>query len=114
MILNKGKFNGKQVLSEQAVNAMQLNRISADTKIMGTPEEAGNFTYGSGLWVMDGKAYLEKSNEVSSPGLFGSFPWINNQLNYAGFLFTFNLKTKGRHERYVELMQLVNHAIQQK
>jgi CubicO group peptidase (beta-lactamase class C family) len=114
MLLNKGIYNGKQVLSEQAINVMQLNRISADAKIINTPEEAGNFTYGSGLWVMDGKTYLEKSNEVSSPGLFGSFPWINNHLNYAGFLFTFNLKTKGRHERYVELMQIVNHAIQQK
>ena len=52
-----------------------------------------------------------RSVAVTSPGLFGSFPWVDNQKKYAGFLFCFNLKSKGRNERYKELKQLVDEAL---
>jgi CubicO group peptidase (beta-lactamase class C family) len=86
MILNKGTFKGKQILSENSVNQMQINRITSDVKVAYTPTEAGDFGYGYGEWVMEKGSNANLSNVVTSPGLFGSFPWVDNQKKTAGFL----------------------------
>lgn len=53
----------------------------------------------------------KRSDGVTSPGLFRSFPWVDNESQYAGFLFCLNMKSKGRNERYKELKHLVDEAI---
>ncbi len=111
MILQDGMFNGKQVLSKSAVTAMQQNRITPDTKIAGSPAEAGNWGYGFGEWVMDDIGSEKRSGAVTSPGLFGSFPWADNRNKSTGFLMTFNIKNKGRNEKYKELKKLVDEAL---
>ncbi len=121
MVLHEGEFNGKQILSKASVIEMQKNRVTKDAVIISSPAEAGNWGYGFGEWVMDsplltspergGIPDSERSNAVSSPGLFGSFPWVDNKNKYAGFLMTFNLKNKGRNERYKELKKLVDEAL---
>lgn len=110
MILNRGVYNGRRVLSEQSVAAMQVNRITKDVTVAYAPAEAGNFGYGFGEWVME--SANGQSTAVTSPGLFGSFPWIDNNRKYAGFLMTFYVKNDGRHERYKALKKLVDEALQ--
>jgi CubicO group peptidase (beta-lactamase class C family) len=110
MILNKGSFGGKQILTEQSVNAMQINRIGPDVKIEYSPAEAKGLGYGYGEWVdrsEDGKP----SEWATSPGLFGSFPWIENEKHYCAFLMTFYLKNEGRNERYIGLKRLVDDSV---
>jgi CubicO group peptidase (beta-lactamase class C family) len=111
MILQEGVFTGKQVLTKASVIEMQKNRISADTKIISSPAEAGDWGYGFGEWMMSSEKGTGRSDAVTSPGLFGSFPWIDNKKQYAGFLMTFNINHKGRHERYAELKKLVDEAL---
>ena len=108
MILHKGMFRGKRILSEKSVADMQVNRITSDVKIAYAPAEAGNFGYGFGEWVMDNAT---PSKAVTSPGLFGSFPWIDNERGYAGFLMTYYIKNDGRNQRYKQLKQLVDAAV---
>jgi hypothetical protein len=48
---------------------------------------------------------------ITSPGLFGSFPWVDNEKKYCGFLMTFYLKNQGRNERYKTLKSLVDESI---
>jgi len=55
-----------------------------------------------GEWVMDDATGEKRSNAITSPGLFGSFPWVSNDKQYAGLLFVFNIKSKGRNEKYKE------------
>ena len=86
-----------------SIAQMQVNRCTPDVKIGYAPAEAGTFGYGYGEWVMDEKT-------VTSPGLFGSFPWVNNDKKYAAFMMTYYIKNSGRHERYVELKSLVDEA----
>jgi CubicO group peptidase (beta-lactamase class C family) len=123
MILNNGMYNGKQILSEESVAAMQVNRITEDRTISYTPAEAAGWGYGLGEWVAPTCDSLSKklwgcSEEkarsffASSPGLFGSFPWVDNEKHYAGFLLTFGFKSKGRSERYRELKTLTDEALQ--
>jgi len=111
MVLTEGKFNGKQVLSKNSIIEMQKNRVGKDVTVASSPAEAGNWGYGFGEWIIDGTEEGKRSMVVSSPGLFGSFPVVNREKNYCGILFTFNLKSKGRHERYTELQAALNESI---
>ena len=109
MILNKGIYNGKQVLSKSSVDLMQMN-YAEGKKILYTPANAVNWGYGLGEWVIkdaNGKA----SDAVSSPGLFGSFPWVDNKRQYAAILLTFNFKNKGRAELYRSLKETVDAVV---
>lgn len=111
MILDKGTFHGKRILSENSVNEMQVNRLDPSVKIAYAPAEAGNFGYGFGEWVMESAATTNISTVVTSPGLFGSFPWVDNNKKYCAFLMTFYVKNDGRNQRYKELKKLVDEAI---
>lgn len=109
MILNKGSFNGRQVLTATSVELMQKNYI-AGKEVIYSPANAGNWGYGFGEWVMS-DATGKLSDAITSPGLFGTFPWVDNKRNYAAILLTFNLKNKGRGELYHSLKQLVDTAV---
>ena len=83
---------------------MQVNRITPDVKVAYTPAEVTGVGYGYGEWIMG-------NGLVSSPGLFGSYPWIDNRKGYCAFLMAFYLKTDGRQEKYAELRKLVDEQI---
>ena len=111
MILHDGVFEGKQVISKNSIIRMQQNYAKGAT-VGFSPAEAGNWGYGFGEWVMEEATIRSKG--VTSPGLFGAFPWIDNEKKYAGFLMCFNLKQNGRNEKYKELKALVDEALGEK
>jgi CubicO group peptidase (beta-lactamase class C family) len=106
MILHKGVFNGSRILSEKSVAEMQVDRISPDVKIGYSPVPMNNIGYGYGEWVLkpDGKT-------VTSPGLFGSIPWVDNDRGYCAFLMTFYIKKRDAEQRFRDLKQLVDAII---
>lgn len=112
MILHKGYFNGKQVLTEESIKEMEIDRIGPDVKIAWSPAEAEGLGYGYGEWVVKNSEQGKPGKWVTSPGLFGSFPWVENDKQYCAFLMTFYLKSKGRNERYFELKKLVDETFQ--
>lgn len=109
MILHNGRFSNKNILSDSSVIKMQQNYAKGAT-VAYSPAEASGWGYGFGEWVMEDAD--KRSKAVTSPGLFGSFPWVDNERKYAAVLFCFNLKNKGRGERYKELKKLVDEAIE--
>jgi CubicO group peptidase (beta-lactamase class C family) len=108
MILDKGIFKGKRILSVKSIADMQVNRITPDVRVVYSPAEAGDAGYGYGEWVMQTSSITNLSRTVSSPGLFGSFPWVDNEKKYSGFLMTYYIRPEGRGERYRELKELVD------
>lgn len=112
MILQKGLFNGKRILSEKSVRDMQVNRVTPAVKVAYMPAEAGDFGYGFGEWVMETAVANNQPKAVCSPGLFGSFPWVDNQKAYCAILLSFNLKSRGRNEKYRSLKALVDKALE--
>lgn len=107
MILQKGQFKGRQVLSAASVAEMQRNLITDQVRIAYSPAEAGlTVGYALGEWVMENGQ--NGSRTVSSPGLFGSFPWVDKEKGYCAILLCMSIKTEGRHERYQELKKLVD------
>ncbi|WP_116786877.1 serine hydrolase domain-containing protein [Flavobacterium psychrotrophum] len=109
MILNKGLFNGRRILTEKSIAEMQVNRLTADVTIAHSPAQAKGLGYGYGEWVYGGAG--GPSTAVSSPGLFGSYPWVDNYWHYGAFLMAVNLKSDGRQELYTELKELVDKAM---
>lgn len=101
MILNRGVFEGKRVLSEKSIAEMQINRITDDVSIAYTPTESKGFGYGFGEWIQ------KNTGIVTSPGLFGSFPWVDNEKGYCAVMICFYLNNQGRNERYRTLPELV-------
>ncbi|HVI43990.1 MAG TPA: serine hydrolase domain-containing protein [Chitinophaga sp.] len=92
MLMNKGvTTDGKRVLTNIAVDAMEQSMTGNVTvayspyplNILNTPH-----FYGIGNWrdltTADGTLM-----ENSSPGAFGSHPWINRSKKITGFVFTF-------------------------
>ena len=109
MILHDGMYEGKKVLTKTSVIKMQQNYAKGAT-VASSPAEAGSWGYGFGEWVMEDAPV--RSNAVTSPGLFGAFPWVDNEKKYAAFLICLNLKQQGRNEKYKELKALVDEALQ--
>ncbi|MEO6285797.1 MAG: serine hydrolase domain-containing protein [Dyadobacter sp.] len=112
MILNQGLFKGKRILSENSIAQMQVNRISSEVQVTYKPEQSGALGYGFGEWIMPARPDRVTSSSVSSPGLFGSYPWVDNQNETAGFLMAFYLDHSHRAADYQELRALVNDALQ--
>lgn len=111
MVLNKGTFNGKRILSETSIAEMQVNRVTTDVKVTHSPKEAGAFGYGFGEWVMESAATNNLTTAVTSPGLFGSFPLVDNKNKYCAFMLCYYVQSKGRGERYKELKGLMDEAV---
>ena len=111
MILNEGTYNGKRVLSKKSIASMEQNRVGKDCKIVYSPAEAGNWGYGFGEWILGTVPCGERAIAAASPGLFGSFPWIDREKNYAAFLFTLYIKSEGRNKRYLDLKNIVDQAL---
>ncbi|NNV57863.1 serine hydrolase [Panacibacter sp. KCS-6] len=109
MLLNKGMFNGKRILSENAINTMQ-QAITKPAMIKYTPPSAKGYDYALGEWVLatDEKG---KSTIVSSPGLFGTWPYIDIVRGYAAIFFVKNLEIEQRQPMYTDLRNEIEQQI---
>jgi CubicO group peptidase (beta-lactamase class C family) len=121
MILNDGVYKGKRIISKALINEMQKNRVGKDCVMANNPDEAGRWGYGFGVWLMDQPLAIAsrkdaipespRSQQVCSPSLSGSFPWINYQKKYAAILFVMNSNRDSRFQLYEQLKELVDAAI---
>jgi CubicO group peptidase (beta-lactamase class C family) len=122
MILNDGIYNGKRIISKALIQEMQKNKIGRDCIISYSPDEAGKWGYGLGEWLMDNPLAISprkdavpesvRSQSVCSPGLSGSFPWVDNQKKYSAILFVMNLNQKDRYGSYRELKSIIDNILQ--
>lgn len=109
MILNKGIYNGKRILSEQSIALMQTSQTTIPM-IKYAPKVAEGFNYGLGEWVFEtdenGVATV-----VSSPGLFGTWPLIDKCRGYAVIIFTKGILTEGKKESYLGIKKIIDQQI---
>jgi CubicO group peptidase (beta-lactamase class C family) len=114
MILNKGKVNDKQILSEESIREMEINRVGPNVKVAYSPGEAAGLGYGYGEWVVYDTVHANSGQWITSPGLFGSFPWVDNNKQYCAFLMSFDLNFRNRQKRYFALKQIVDESVEAK
>jgi CubicO group peptidase (beta-lactamase class C family) len=131
MLLNKGKYNGKQILSEAAVEEMRQVQ-NRTVQIMYAPKAAEGFLYASGSWVVSyydstiqlpGKKNITPplpeswNKEISiatvlaSPGLFGTWPMIDYCRDYAYIVFVKNFLGEERAGVHLELKKIIDQQI---
>ena len=109
MLLNKGVFNGKRILGTEVISQMQRIRTE-NVNVIYRPAEAKFLDYGWGEWILERNAVGE-STVLSSPGLFGTYPWIDIQRNYAAIIFVKNIHFKDRQKNGEAMRVAVNRAI---
>ncbi len=109
MILQKGEFKEKQIISSKTIELMQISR-TAHAKVVYSPKEAFGFEYGWGEWILE-KDETGNSTVVCSPGLFGTYPWVDIKRNYAAIVFVKNIHVKNRQKIYQEIRDAVNLSI---
>lgn len=110
MILQKGAFKGKQIIRSKTIDLMQISR-TVNAKVVYSPDEAKGFEYGWGEWILE-KDKDGNSTVISSPGLFGTYPWIDLQRNYAAIVFVRNIRFKDRQKNYQLIRDAVNAEIE--
>jgi len=106
MILQKGMFNGQRILSEKSIAEMQVDRVTPDVKVAYSPVPMEHVGYGYGEWVV-----RSGGGTVTSPGLFGSIPWVNNEKGYCAFLMTFYIKKGEKETLFLSLKQIVDASL---
>jgi CubicO group peptidase (beta-lactamase class C family) len=106
MLLNKGKYKGQQILSENAVNEMMQVQDKPE-QIKYAPKAAEGFTYALGSWVMEDDKN-GKATALTSPGLFGTWPLVDYCRGYAYIIFVKNLLGEERADAELELKKLID------
>ncbi|WP_207632779.1 serine hydrolase domain-containing protein [Foetidibacter luteolus] len=109
MILNKGMFNGKRILSEKSIEEMQKAQTTP-AMIKYAPPAATGYNYALGEWILE-QDKDGKSIAVSSPGLFGTWPVVNNQKGYAAIVFVKTILNETRKEIYSDIYKIIDDAV---
>ena len=110
MILEKGNFMGKRILSEQAIAQMQTIQTSAKINKKYVPKVVEGFEYGLGEWI---EATDSKGNStvVSSPGLLGAWPYIDKCRNYACIIFVKSIADEEKKTIYQDIKKAIDKQI---
>lgn len=109
MLLNKGKYNGQQILSEASVNLI-LQTQTNPSLIKYAPAAAAGYNYALGCWVIEADA-SGKATVAASPGLFGTWPMIDLCRGYAYIVFVKNLLGEERAGAHIELKKVIDKQI---
>lgn len=109
MILNRGTFMGKRILSEGAIEQMQSVQTNKVTKKY-IPKVTEGMEYGLGEWIQETDA-KGNSTVVGCPGLFGTWPYIDKCRGYACILFTNPLQSEQKKDLYLRLKEIIEEQI---
>ncbi len=108
MLMHKGKYNGVQILSENAVNEMMKIRDKPE-QIQNSPKSAEGYLYASGAWVMESKDGV--ATTLTCPGLFGTWPMIDFCRGYAYIVFVKDLLGEERANVHRSLKAIIDAQI---
>lgn len=111
MLLNKGKFNGKQIISEASVKELRSIHTSNEL-IRYAPKTATGFQYALGSWVLDETAIQgAEASILASPGLLGTWPMIDWCRGYACIFFAKTLLGEQKADAYLQLKGTIDERL---
>lgn len=103
MLLNKGEFMGKRILSEKSVQEIETAQFP-ELRIKYVPRGFEDLKEGLGTWV-------EKGNVISSINLTGTWPYIDKCRNYAAVIMVKNPAVEPRKEVYAQFKEAIDKQI---
>ncbi len=109
MILNKGMFNGKKILSEKAVEEM-LKTNASGKQIKYAPKTEEGYSYGLGAWIQEAD---DKGNGLvlSAPGSFGTWPIVDNCRGYACIFFIKGSLDEEKKKIYMNIKRSIDEVL---
>ena len=112
MLLNNGKYNGQQVLSEESVKQMRQVQTTPEM-IRYAPKVVKGYNYALGSWVIE-----EDNNRLGTvlacPGLFGTWPLIDYCKGYACLIFVKSLLGEQKVDIYNQMKAAIDEKMQSK
>jgi CubicO group peptidase (beta-lactamase class C family) len=109
MLLNKGQFNNKPVLTESSIAELQKMTAEAN-QIKYAPKPAEGAAYGLGQWILE-TTPEGKPEVIGVPSLNGSWPMIDLCRNYAFVLLTGNFSGEQKKDYYMSLKAIIDENI---
>ncbi|MEI7508481.1 MAG: serine hydrolase [Flavobacterium sp.] len=112
MLVNKGTFKGKKILSEKAINAIKTPQTTLD-KIKYAPKVAEGFNYALGCWIEETDS---NGNPIvlTCPGLFGTWPLVDFKKGYACLFFVKSLLNEQKGSTYVAVKKSIDRVVETK
>jgi CubicO group peptidase (beta-lactamase class C family) len=112
MLLNNGKYNGQQILSEESVK--QLRTIHSKTEqIRYTPKTTIGFNYALGSWAIE-EGNDGKATALASAGLTGAWPMVDWCRGYALLVITKSQLNELKKDPFMDLKSGVEDRLQSK
>ncbi len=109
MMLNKGMFNGRKILSEDAVKQLETPQMTQGmVKYAPKAAEGSDFGLGDIILEKDGSG---KVTAVASPGFYGTWPMIDLCRGYACIIFTKDLPNETKKEIYTDFKASIDKVI---
>ena len=109
MLINKGKFNNKQILTEESV-ATLLSLQSPAGQMKNTPKPAEGLGYALGSWVIESDA-KDKASAVAGPSFSGTWPMVDLCRGYTMVVLTKELSTPPNKDFYLDMKSIIDAAI---
>jgi CubicO group peptidase (beta-lactamase class C family) len=109
MILNKGMFNGKKVLSEKSVNYL-LEHQFPESRLRYNPELTKGWKYAAGSWIEEDNGSTW-NNIYSGASAQGVWPWIDLKRKYIGVVLPISPLNIQKRELYMQIRSGVEAAI---
>jgi CubicO group peptidase (beta-lactamase class C family) len=103
MLLNKGMFNGKKVLSEESVAELMKAQYASNLPVRGnTPPAGEGYRWAPGAWI-SGTDASGNTTAMNSDGLTGTYAWIDFSRRYAAIVFPKTQKDDQKKDAYLLL-----------
>ena len=112
MLLNKGKYNGQQVLSEASVNLMRQDQIAPEM-VKNAPKGVQGFSYALGSWVIE-QDNNKTGTVLTCPALYGSWPVIDYCKGYACLIFVKSILSEQNADIYNQMKASIDEKLQSK
>jgi CubicO group peptidase (beta-lactamase class C family) len=109
MLLNNGIFNGKQIVSADAIEQMETLSINPTT-IQIMPTAVKSFDYGLGCFIAE-KNNSGKASTVAAFSLYGSFMYIDRCRKYAFVATIKNMEKEATQGFYMGIKNLIDEVI---
>lgn len=106
MILNKGMFNGKRILSEKAITDMQTI-CTTPAMIKYAPDAGKGYNYGFGEWIIE----ADENNigtVLACPGLAGTWAMIDKCRGYSLVIMTKGELSEEKRSLYLAIKSMLD------
>jgi len=111
MIMNKGMFNGKKVLSESAIEVLLSNQYP-EARVRYNPDLTKGWNYASGSW-MEEENGNGKGIVYSGASAQGAWPWIDLKRKYIGIVLPASPMSFQKRDLFTQIKSAVESALEQ-